>query len=350
VKVPSKPGSAIYLPLATSVEMFSDPAQPAALVRAKQAAVLHERLFVEMGYLDVSVTEHGGSRFWTPPDDITEDQIARARNPAPVGSPMSMSVGVQPAPGEPATEMRTVVAGSLTASYGAEWQSEVLGPLQALGVDWVEAIAIGGRDIPGTDPIGEEIAQLNWHASRDDSLLRDVNTFKRDFIYGSFNRDAVIAGELGAVLQITTLFEPMVTRASFAPQPSGQAALEVVAPNVGALEWGEIAEFRAHPGAAEARALMFEFDRRAMEQEPRDATDYLLKVGQQVTDGLMAAVRERSTKIASATREEIARLPVAFIPHVGPLIDKAITGIQLRTRAKREERSVVAALMKLRRE
>jgi hypothetical protein len=54
------PESRILLPLHTSVDLFSDAEQPSALTRAKQAAVLHDLVTVEVGFLDVSITDHGG--------------------------------------------------------------------------------------------------------------------------------------------------------------------------------------------------------------------------------------------------------------------------------------------------
>jgi hypothetical protein len=60
---------------------ISDPTQPSALTRAKQAAVLHNRVIVELGFYDVALTDHGGVQWWTPPDQITPEQVVRARNP-----------------------------------------------------------------------------------------------------------------------------------------------------------------------------------------------------------------------------------------------------------------------------
>jgi hypothetical protein len=72
-------------PLHTSVDLFSDAEQPSALTRAKQAAVLHDLVTVEVGFLDVSITDPGGMNWRTPPEQMTEDHPRRARQPPELG-------------------------------------------------------------------------------------------------------------------------------------------------------------------------------------------------------------------------------------------------------------------------
>jgi hypothetical protein len=48
--------------------------------------------------------------------------------------------------------MTAIVSGPISMSYGAEWHSEVLEPLAALGVDFVETLATGGGDLSTFDP------------------------------------------------------------------------------------------------------------------------------------------------------------------------------------------------------
>src|SRR5438552_1192177 len=145
--MPDEPQSRIVLPLPTSVDLFSDPNQPSALTRTKQAAVLHDQLVVEVGHLDVSITDQGGSKIWTPPEWLTVEKIERARKPFEIGTPMTLAIGAQPAKGVPAEKMTVAVAGDISMAYGAEWHSEVLAPLKALGVDFIEEFALGGVDI-----------------------------------------------------------------------------------------------------------------------------------------------------------------------------------------------------------
>ncbi|MDX8153370.1 hypothetical protein SK069_17360 [Patulibacter brassicae] len=340
--------TAILLPLRTSVELFSDPTQPSALARAKQAAVLHDHVFVETGYLDVTLTDRGGMSIVIPPERLTDEHIARARKPPAIGAPMTMAFGREPAPGDEPREMVAAVSGEISMSYGAEWHSDVLRPLKAMGVDWIEEVHTPGGEFPRRDPIGKEIAAQNYADWTDKTLLPGVNQFRRDFIYKSFNRDAAVARELDASFQITSLYEPMLVRHGFGSAPSGATALEIAAPNLGALRWEEILDFREHPGAKEARALLLSFERVAAAEEPSDAADFLRKVSQQVTDALLNALADRRTNVPRAVAGEAVKTGISLIPVVGPFLEKAATAAQIGRAVSTERRSGIAALMKLR--
>ena len=195
--------SRIFLPLRSSVELFSDPSQPPALVRAKQAAVLFEEVIVEAGYVDISILENGSSSWWTPPDQVTTEQIGRARKPAQAGTPFSLAVGAQPAFGTPAPEMRTVMSGPISKSYGAEWHSEVIEPLMALGADWLHAIVTGGESLPAGTPVADTVRRLNFADLGDTTLLPGIPSYERDYIRKAFTRDAAIAEDLDATINVT---------------------------------------------------------------------------------------------------------------------------------------------------
>ena len=328
------------------MDLFSDPRQPSALTRAKQAAVLHDVVVVEVGFLDVSLTEHGGSAFWKPPEHITDGDVERARRPPERGKPMALSIGIEETPGTPASTMRTILAGEISMAYAAEWHSEVLEPLAGLGVNFVEMIATGGRDISTSHPVGQAISQRNYRDMSDKSLMPGVNTFERDFIYKSFNRDVAIADDMAAILQVSTLFEPMLKHRG--RQPTGTTAVQIAAPNLSALEWDDVLEFRRHAGAEEARQMLREFERLAVEQEPQDAEEFLLNVSQQVTDGLLRALNDRSVHVARAAADEAVKTAVSFIPFVGPFIEKTMAAVEIAAARRSESRSGVAAMMKLR--
>jgi hypothetical protein len=87
---------------------------------------------------------------------------------------------------------------------------------------------------------------------------------RRDVIRKSFTRDVLIAQERSAVLQVSTLFEPMLQRHGF--RATGATAVQIVAPNLDALEWEQVLEFRQHSGAREAREMLREWERAAVEQ------------------------------------------------------------------------------------
>lgn len=341
-----QPKSRILLPLRTSVDLFSDPAQPSALTRAKQAAVLHDTVVVEIGFLDVSLTPQGGTQWWTPPEQMTSEQVKRARRPPEKGSPMTVAFGSQPGPGQPPSRLSTMLSGDISMAYAAEWHSEVLDPLVALGVDFVETVSTGGGSISISTPLGRAISWQNHLDRSDESLLSGVNSFERSFVYESFNRDMSVAQEINAVLQVSSLFEPMLER--HGRSATGTTALEVAVPNLGRLQWEQVLSFREHPGCEEARAMLREFERTAAEQDAGDAKDFLLKVSQEMHAGLFAALEERNTNLPRAVAEEAAKTAVSLIPVIGPFAEGAITATQLGAAKYAEGRSGIAALMKLR--
>jgi len=72
----------------------------------------------------------------------------------------------------------------------------------------------------------------------------------------SFNQDSVAAALIGAAFNPTTLFAPVAQRRALAAPRDGREALSVVVPNVEALPWETVLEFREHPGSGEARAML----------------------------------------------------------------------------------------------
>jgi hypothetical protein len=342
-----EPQSRILLPLRTSVDLFSDPTQPSALTRAKQAAALHDHVIVEVGHYNVSLTDHGGSQIWIPPEMMTPEHVAQARKPPEEGAPMTLAFGAQEGKGVPARNMVTAVSGPISMAYGAEWHSEVLDPLATIGVDFIEPIATGGDNpFDSQSDIGKTVARQDRIDWLDDTLMPGVNTFRRDFIRKSFTRDAAIAQDFDAVLQVSTLFQPMLERHGW--KATGMTAIEIAAPNLGELEWEQVLEFREHPGAQEARQRLREWERVAAEQEPRDAREFLLSVSQQATKDMLAAWEDKRRSLGEAVIEESAKTLVGFFPFVGPFIGGVVSVGEAAAESRVESRSGIAALMKLR--
>jgi hypothetical protein len=161
---------------------------------------------------------------------MTEDHAHRARKPPELGTPMTLAFGAQEEYGAAAGEMTVAVQGDISMAYGAEWHSEVLAPLVALGVNFIDTIAAGGGDLSNATEIGKGVNFKSFRDKGDDDLLPGIDTFQRDFIIKSFNRDAAVADDLGAVLQVSTLFAPMMEQHE---QPAtGASAVEVIAPDL----------------------------------------------------------------------------------------------------------------------
>jgi hypothetical protein len=64
--------------------------------------VLYDRVIFEVGVLDVTVGEQGGSTFWLPPDHVTDELRERGHKPIQVGTPFSLAFGQQSERGVPA--------------------------------------------------------------------------------------------------------------------------------------------------------------------------------------------------------------------------------------------------------
>ena len=339
--------STVFFPLRTSVELFVSPQSPDAVTRAKEAALLYERLIFEVGLLDVTIGDTGGSTWWTPPQRLTRDRIERSRIPIPTGAPFSIAIGKQASPGEPAQEMHAAVSGNVSVAFAAEWHSGILGDLVQFDPEWISTVELGGSDLPRSHPLGKQIANANFRDWTDKTLLRDRPTFERDFIYKSFNHDIVIAMDLNAAISITPLFDEMVDRHRLTPANVGDQALSVLVPNVGALPWEAVLEFRDHPGSQEAREMLRQFEQRAAQSEPRDALEYLRSISQEVTRAYALALEDQRPKLGEELAKEALKTGVSFVPAVGPAVEKVATVTQLLREGQRQRRSWTAAIMRL---
>jgi hypothetical protein len=321
----------ILLPLRTSAEFFSDPRQPSALTRAKQAAVLYDTVVIEGGFLEVLLMEHRSRLWWTPSYRVTPQNAELARNPAKDGLKID----------EPFYNEDRV-----SVSYGAEWISEVLLPLHLLGADdFIEEVDIGD-DGALMDALESATAGRNKHDASDSSLMPNTGRILREFVYSSFNYDAAVAARIGATLQVSTLFEPMLRR--HGRRPTGTTALEIIVPNLTALDWETVLKFRQHPGTQEARHILRGLEHLAIEQEPDDAREFLLKISQETASYLNAALSDRATHLPRAVVEEALKTGISFIPVIGPFAQGAMSAAELGAHKLKESRSGIAALMKLR--
>ena len=173
------PVSALFFPLRTSVELFDDRTSPAAVTRAKEAAVLYDELIFEAGIYDIKISPTGSFNSWTPPEHATPERLQDTRRVIPLGEPIQLAVGVQPSRGVPATEMRVVVQGDLSAHYIAEFHTGIIDELAPLDQDWIKTVVVGGSDNPapsGTPP-NEAIRRLNFADLGAEDLMPAADTF-----------------------------------------------------------------------------------------------------------------------------------------------------------------------------
>ena len=342
-------GRRVFFPLRSAVELFSDPRSPDAVTKAKEAAVLYDELIFEVGLLDVSITPDGSTSFWNPPEAMTAELVERSRSVNTVGSPMTIAFGKQEHPGIPAEKMEVFLEGTVSNAYLAEFHTGILDELALLAPDWVRTIEIGGAKHPGSvgDPTYEAIRELNFADLGDRSLMPGVDPFLRTFIYESFNRDSTVATELEASFTGTPLFAPMIERGGVEVDLAGSEALGVVLGDIGALPWEAVLEFREHRGSLEARERLREFERLAIEGEPRDAYEFMKAVGREVNRGFRAAVEELAPNLPEELAKQVLLTGVAMASVVGAPA-AAFAGAASSVSASRAfNRSWIAAVMVL---
>jgi len=338
--------STIFFPLRTSVELFADRRSPEVVTRAKEAALLYDELIFEEGLYDITITDGGSTDWWLPPDHLTPEQLERSREPIPAGAPMQMVVQAQEGPGGPVTgEPHVMMQGKVGVQLVAEFHSGILDELKAFDPDWVESIATGGTGLASNHPLGRVQSQLNFQDNFDKELMPGEDQWRRDFIYKAFNRDSLVAAELDASFSITGLFGPMVERRGVKLDCAGSEALEILVPNVGALPWEAVVEWREHSGSAEARGKLREFEQRAAESEPEDATAFLTQVAREVVAGYQAAYEELLPSLPEQLQKELAKTLVSFIPVAGPFVEKGASFADIVAQAVQHRRSWVAAMM-----
>ncbi|MBS1675810.1 MAG: hypothetical protein JST08_00345 [Actinobacteria bacterium] len=339
----------IFFPLRSAVELFSDPRSPDVVTKAKEAAVLYDELIFEVGLLDVSITSNGSTSFWNPPESMTPDLLERTRQINAVGSPMILAFGTEREPGAPAQKMEVVFEGQVSNAYLAEFHTGIMDELAPFEPDWVRTVDIGMKMRPGWmgDPIYDAIGRMNFSDFRDPELIPEVDPFLRSFIYESFNRDAIVATALGASFTATPLFRPMIARGGIEAEAAGAEALAVVVGDMGALPWEAVFAYRDHAGSREARERLREFERLASEAEPRDAYDYIRRVGHEVNRAFAAAIEDLAPSLPEEMAKQLLLNGVALVSVIGAPV-AAFAGIASDLSASRaSKRSWISAVMSL---
>lgn len=338
----------LFFPLRSSVELFQDPTSVAAVTRAKEGAILYDELVFEAGLYNIGITDQGSFANWRPPGAFSPEQLASSRQPPEPGSGMAVSFGVQPSKGEPAPPeaMRLGFSGQLAASYVAEWHSGVIDELAAIEPSWASTVAFSESD-PELEPLRAPLREAQRALDQAFPNQPGNRPFVHNFLVKTLARDAVVAASMEAAMNVTSLFSPVVD-AIAQPDPSGQTALGILVPNVGALRWEQIAEFREHPGAVEARGELREFEARALAAGPDDPLDFQRKVFQAVSAELLAVIQDLKPKLGASLSEEAAKFGISFVPVAGPFIGTAAGFAEALYEAAKQRHAWYAAIMRLR--
>jgi hypothetical protein len=335
----------MFFPVRTSVELFQDPLAPAAHLRAKQGAVLFDELVFETGIYDVTMLPTGQFAQVRSADLLDDEELTKARIVQEVGTPMTLSVGVQPAKGVPASlsAMRPIMHGGITRHYVAEWES-VLRALEEFEPRWAKGFQIDERAL-NAEPAGKEISRRDFACLGDEQLLADIDDhIVRSWTYKAFNRDTVIAEAIGATVNITARFWPMVDRTDLDHVNVGSHALECFVPNLDAVPWEHVIRFRDHAGAQEAREKLRVFEQRALDAEPGSLSEFRLRLSQELARDFQQVWQDMKPSVGlDVFRQGLTTVVSTIVPIVGPASSLMETALH----AHEHNRSWRAALMKL---
>src|SRR5215203_964418 len=258
----------MLFPLRTGVELFSDPTMPGAAARTKQAAVLYDEVVFETGLYEVSIAEGGSNYWWHPQELLTDEDLVDRRRVQTPGTPFRIALGI-----DGSSRMVEFINSPLVVAYASEYHSGILDELARFEPEWVKVLTLGNKPPAGT-PDGNLFRRRFFRERFDATLMpesRDEGQYKRRWIIEVFNRDLVAASAINATFNPTTLFAPIVERRGWGTPLDGREALGIAVPNVGALPWEAVVEFRDHAGSTEARAMLREFEEKAAHEEPEDA-------------------------------------------------------------------------------
>lgn len=326
--------------------MFKDPTSPEPVSRAKHAAILYDELVFEAGLFEETIGRTGASGMHFPPAMATEERRKWARVVREEGAPFQIALGAQPAPGVPAApeDMHVFVNTEIATSYAAEWHTGVIDELQQLNPDWAGSIdsdqAVAEHNLQST------VRELKWSLER--TAASEPNSFHRGFVIDSLSRDATVAAAMGAAVQVTSLFEPLLPGLpDVKPDHPGLVPLAVAVPGIDELSWEEICEFRDHAGSDEARAKLRDAEERVAADDLSDPADFALRVGQEITADLFSAMAELKGSLPKKLAKDAANAGISLLPVVGTFGSVASAGETLAESAK-HSRTWHAALMKLR--
>jgi len=341
-------GSRIVFPLRVGVELFSDSWMPEAVTRAKQAAILYDEVVFETGLYEVSIAQTGANDWWTPVELLTDEQLARSRTIQRPGTSFQVAVGFQDS-----GEMHSIIDSPLIVAYASEYHTGILDELALFRPEWVKQVTLGSDPLPRGTPEGDFWRRVERIDKLDDRLMpegrRGSQRFKRNWVIKAFNRELMVASMIGASFNPTSLFEPMVGHRGASATPDGRLALEIAVPNIGALPWEAVVEFRDHAGSVEARAMLREFERKAASEEPEDAEAFLRSVHRDVVGALFSVLEQQRPAWPEKILAEVIKTAVGWIPGIGQIVGPTLSAAEMGGEWLRERRSWVAAMMVLRR-
>jgi hypothetical protein len=334
-----------YFPLRSSVELFADPQSPEPVSRAKHAAIVYDEITFEIGMFETTITGDGAFSRYVAPDSITEDDRRNARRVIGEGEGVRIDIKIRGEEGEPALEIAPFFSGQVVAKYASEWHTGVLDELRRTKPSWVNLLSVSDDTIreKGLAPAVAEIKRLLEQAN----LADRADLMHSNFVIGALSRDAAVAATQEASVLVTSLFRPILFNIEgVSLDRQGQAALEIVLPNVAGLPWEAISEFREHPGSQDARGKLRSVEERAA-ADGLEPSDFTRRVAEEITSDLLAALTEQKGSAAKKLAKEAVNTAVSLVPVVGTVLGPGVSLSETITEVVKDRRSWHAALMQL---
>jgi hypothetical protein len=139
----------------------------------------------------------------------------------------------------------------------------------------------------------------------------------------------------------------MIERHGVETDLAGSEALGVVLGDIEALPREAVQEFREHRGSLEAPDRLREFERLAVESEPRDAYEFMKAVGREVNRGFREASEELAPKLPEEMAKQVLLNGVAMVSVVGAPVAALAGAASSISGSRAFNRSWIAAVMVL---
>jgi len=143
----------------------------------------------------------------------------------------------------------------------------------------------------------------------------------------------------------TTLVAPERWLRSFMRVPVFGAAVELLIPNVDAMSWEVIAQFREHPGSREARERLRAWETQTAADPDDVARQIALARG--IISDLLAVVRDMRPQSGLSFAKQGVLTATSFVPGVGAFVAHGVSIEETVREGRRYRRSWQAALSEL---
>jgi len=244
--------------------------------------------------------------------------------------------------------------------FVAEYHSGLLDDLARGGADWVRVISISGGDTSGPSIVAGELSVLEpvervelepivlrLSPEQIADLVEQLGARVREIqerqpvaptrspsseprvddhvLIEALTETLQVANRLNAVPAISSAFQAVASERGVPVQLPGVESLGFLVPNFSVLPWEEIARFRDHPGAVEARGRLREFEAEVATRELAGSAEYIRTTGRAVTEALVGAARDLAPSLPEDIRGPVLGSAIGLVPIVGQFASLAVS-------------------------